>query len=236
MIDPGVVLQIRNVTKDYRSLRPLRIERLEMSDRESCALLGFDQVMTEVFVDLVTGRTVPDTGEIVVCGRPTTAIEDGDAWLKTLNRFGLVSERGVLLAQFTVEQTLAMPFSLDIDELSEEARRRVTALADEVGLGPDLARQVATLSPLGRQRLRLACAISLEPRLLVMEHPNGPLAASEASAFASDVRRIAGSRAMATVVLTADETFGEAAAGRVLTLQPATGELKSPPAWRKWFA
>jgi hypothetical protein len=37
------------------------------------------------------------------------------------------------------------------------------------------------------------------------------------------------------VVLTADGTFGEAAAGRVLSLQPATGELKGLSAWRKWF-
>jgi len=109
-------------------------------------------------------------------------------------------------------------------------------LADEVGLGGELTKQVATLSPLGRQRLRVACAISLEPQLLVMEHPNVSLSVAEASAFAADVRRIAGSRPMATVVLTADGAFGEAAAGRVLSLQPATGELKGLSAWRKWFA
>ena len=38
-----------------------------------------------------------------------------------------------------------------------------------------------------------------------------------------------------SVVFTADAAFASAIAPRVFTLQPATGELKSPFAWRRLF-
>jgi ABC-type uncharacterized transport system ATPase subunit len=233
--DTDPVIRFREVSKDYRSLRPLRIASLDLCAGEACSLVGFDQAMAEVFVDLVTGRTVPDAGEIHLLGTPTTAIEDGDAWLKTLDTFGLVSERAVLLADFTIEQTLSMPFSFDFDRLPDTVRTRVAAVAAAVGLEAELTRQVATLTALGRQRLRLGCAMSRDPRLLVLEHPTVSLSADEAARFAEDVRRVVGGRTMATVVLTPDRGFGEAATGRVLVLQPATGELKGLSAWRKWF-
>lgn len=236
MPDSVPVLSVRQMSKDYRGLRPLRIADLSLDAAERCAILGLDQSMAEVFVDLVTGRTLPDQGEVLVSGQPTTAIPDGDAWMRTLDTFGIVSERTVLLAQFTVRETLTMPFSFDFEGVPDELRARVRQVAEETGLAGDLDRQVATLTPLGRQRLRLASAVSLAPRLLVLEHANATLSAPEASAFAEDLQRVAGARALATVVLTADRGFAEAAASRVLMLQPATGELKAVSGWRKWFS
>src|SRR5262245_15213280 len=97
------VLRMRDVHKDYRSLRPLRVKELEMRAGQSVALLGFDQAMSEIFIDLLTGRSVPDAGEVTALGRLTTDIADADAWLGTLDRFGIVSERAVLVGELTVE-------------------------------------------------------------------------------------------------------------------------------------
>src|SRR5690606_16542149 len=58
-----LLVQLRNVSKDYRGLRPLRVARLDLRAGQSVALLGFDQVSAEVLVDLVTGATTPDSGE-----------------------------------------------------------------------------------------------------------------------------------------------------------------------------
>ena len=42
-----VVVALRDVVKDYRSLRPLRVEQFELRQDESVALLGFDQTAAE---------------------------------------------------------------------------------------------------------------------------------------------------------------------------------------------
>ena len=56
-------------------------------------------------------------------GRPTSAINDSADWLATVDRFGIVSERAVLLDQLTVIQNLAMPFTLDIEPPSGRRAR-----------------------------------------------------------------------------------------------------------------
>ena len=229
------LLQMRGVRKDYRSLRPLRVAHLEVAMRESVALLGFDQPMAEVFIDLLTGRSVPDEGEVVTLGRPTTAIPDADAWIATLDRFGIVSERAVLVGELSVEQTLALSFSFALDTLSSEVKGRVEAIGREVGLGTELQAPVGSLAPLSRMRLRLGRALAPDPSILLLDHPTATLSAHDASLFAADVKRVVADRPLATVVLTADRAFAEAAADNVLTLQPATGELRRLSGWKRWF-
>ena len=226
---------MHGVRKDYRSLRPLRVKRLEVAAGESVALLGFDQAMAEVFIDLLTGRSVPDEGEVVALGRPTTAIADADAWLATLDRFGIVSERAVLVGELSVEQTLALSYSFALDALSIELKGRVAAIASDVGLGTDLQAPVHALAPLSRLRLRLGRALASDPSILLLDHPSATLSTQDALVFAADVRRVAASRPLATVVLTADRAFAKAAAADVLTLQPATGELERLAGWKRWL-
>jgi ABC-type transporter Mla maintaining outer membrane lipid asymmetry ATPase subunit MlaF len=227
---------LRGVSKDYRSLRPLRIAELDLPPGRSLALLGFDQMMAEVFVDLITGAILPDAGEVFAFGKPTSSIADPDAWLTTLDQFGLLTDRAVLVEQFTVEQNLALPLSVAVESMSADVRARASALATEVGLAHDLRRQAGVLSPAARARVRLGRALALGPRVLVAEHPNATLSGDDAAAFAADISRIVGARGISSLVLTADHGFARMAASEVLVLAPATGTLKPASAWRRWFS
>ena len=121
------LVELRGVAKDYHGLRPLRISAFTLHEGESVALLGFDQVTAEVLVNLVTGAMLPDSGDVTVLGRATASIQQADDWVYTLDQFGLLSERAVLLDQLTAEQNLAMPLSLELDELPDDVRARVPA-------------------------------------------------------------------------------------------------------------
>jgi ABC-type transporter Mla maintaining outer membrane lipid asymmetry ATPase subunit MlaF len=228
-----LVIELRDVQKDYRGLRPLRIRHLRVRDGEALALVGFDQITAEVLVNLLTGAAVPDAGRVSVFGQPTSAIASGDAWLAWLDRFGILSARAVLLDELTAEQNLAMPFTLELDPIPDTVRSEVRQLADEVRLGADeLARPLVELSPLGRLRLRLARAVALRPRILLAEHPNASVPARDVLECAETCRALVRRRGIASLTLTADRTFAAAVADEVLTLQPATGELKRASFWR----
>ena len=231
------VIDVRGVSKNYQSLRPLRVERLTLSPGDTVALLGFDQQMAQVLVDLLMGTTLPDAGEVRILGNPTTAIPDGQAWFRVLDDFGLLSERAVLVDQLSAEHNLALPFTLDLRGMSEEARRDVLALADEVGLtSAELAKPAGSLGPLARLRIRLGRALALRPRIVLAEHPNASLSPDDTPMFAADFSRIIRARGVATLVLTADPVFARASASEVLTLQPRTGALTPASGWRRWFS
>lgn len=236
MASSEVLVQLRNVVKDFRGLRPLRIDVLDVRAGQLLAIVGVDQAMAEVLVDLITAAIAPDTGDVVVFGQSTRAISDRDAWLTTLDQFGLLTERAVLLDQLTVEQNLALPFSLALDDLSSAVREQVSTLAAEIGLAGKLTEQTGALSPALRLRVRLGRALALNPRVLLAEHPNATLSDSEQGPFAADLARILRARHAAGVVLTADQDFARAAADEVFALQLATGTLKPSTGWRRWFS
>ena len=236
MSSNDVLLRLRGVSKDYRSLRPLRIAELDLPPGRSLALLGFDQTMAEVLVDLITGAILPDSGEIVAFGQHTSSIADPGSWLTTLDQFGLFTDRAVLVEQFTVEQNLALPLSITVEDMTPEIRSRVAELASEIGLANELRRQAGVLEPALRARIRLGRALALAPRVLVAEHPNATLSAQEASALGTDMARIIETRGIASVVLTADQSFARAVSKEILVLEPATGALKPASSWRRWFS
>jgi len=236
MPSTDVVIALRSVRKDYRGLRPLRVEQLEVRQGESVALMGFDRASAEVLVNLITGATLPDSGDVDVFGTPTGAIIDPDAWLVAMDQFGVLSERVVLLESFSVEQNLALPFSLELDEIPLTVQTSVRQLADEVGIAPDqLPNAVAGLDADAQLRVRLGKALALGPRVLLAEHPNVSLPPDGLPRFAADLAGIAARRHLTMVVMTADRTFARAVSDRVLTLMPATGALTAASEWQNWF-
>jgi ABC-type polar amino acid transport system ATPase subunit len=220
------VLEIADVSKNYHGLRPLRLQQLIVGAGEQIAILGFDQPSAEVFVNLITGVTLPDVGEIRVFGRPTSAIVDSADWLRTVDRFGIVSARAVLLDQLTVIQNLAMPFTLDIEPPPDDVRRQAEELAAEVGLRPTTWTQpVADLDAAAHMRVRIGRALALRPAVLLLEHVSAGLDSGTMAQVGRDLRTIAGRRGASVIAATADAAFARAVAPRVLTLEPATGRL-----------
>jgi ABC-type polar amino acid transport system ATPase subunit len=224
-IQPPVV-EIAGVSKDYLGLRPLRIESLRLAAGEHVAILGLDQPMAETFINLVTGAVLPDRGDVHMFGRSTAAIRDSEEWLTVIDRIGIVSERAVLLDTLSVIQNLAMPFTLDIDPLSEAVRSRAARLAGEAGLPQaSWSRPASELDPPGRMRVRIARALALDPDVLLLDHVSATLPAASAREVAADIRRLAARRGAALIAATVDKDFAADVAGRVLTLDAATGRL-----------
>ena len=229
------MLEFAGVSKNYGGLRPLRIAKLRVPAGDRVAILGFDQPTAEVFVNLATGATLPDTGDVSIFGLPTRTIEDSADWLATVDRFGIVSERAVLLDALTVIQNLAMPFTLEIEPPPDAVRLRAEALAREVGLAEATwNRPVVGLDPAGWQRVRCGRAIALDPAILLLEHASARLAREDVAAVGAQLRAVAAGRGIALVALSADATFAKAVAERVVTLDPATGRLK--PQRSGWFS
>jgi ABC-type transporter Mla maintaining outer membrane lipid asymmetry ATPase subunit MlaF len=229
----GIALEIVGVRKEYGALRPLRMNALRVPAGSAVAVLGLDAQAAEMFVNLATGAALPDEGEVRVFGSATAAIAEPDAWLQSLDRFGILSDRAVLLDELTAAQNLAMTLTLDVDPMSDDVRERVGALAQDVGLTADLAgRRIGDLDAPARARVRLGRAVALDPSILLLEHPTASLPPDATSDYARDLRRVIAGRRLAAVLLTADAAFASAVTADVRRLVPATGDLA--PAGGAW--
>lgn len=234
MTPEGPVLEVSRVVKAYGGLRPLRVERLAVGASERVAVTGLDAPAAEVFVNLITGAALPDEGEVRVDGRSTASIADGDEWLASLDRFGIVSSRAVLLEEMTLAQNLSMPFTLEIDPVPPEIRSRVAALAAECGIAADwLDVRAGAAPPAVLVRAHVARGIALHPRLLVLEHPTAHVEPADREPLAADIARVSAQRALASLVLTMDQAFARTWGDRVLRLNAATGALRQEG--KGWF-
>ncbi len=235
MNEPAPV-RVHGLVKTYQALRPLRIQTLTIEAGDIVSLAGLDAPAAEMLVSMLTGAALPDEGEIRLLGQSTADITDSEAWLAMLDRVGILTDRAVLIPQFSVEQNLAMPLTLEVDPVAEEMRPRVVALAEEVGLDAGrLTTPVGIAPPDVLARVRLARALALEPSLLLAEHPTATLPRETVKAFAADLGQVARARRLAALVITADNAFADALGGRRLTLDPASGAFRAPSGWRKLF-
>ena len=184
----------------------------------------------------MNGALVPDTGTVRVFGQATADITDGQAWLASLDVFGVVTERAVLLEGSSLAQNLALPLSLEIDPMPADIRRQVEALAAEVGLPAErLDRPIGDAPPVLRLRAHFAKAIALGPKVVLFEHPTASLAVDDARPFAETVRRVAEGRRLTIVALTEDGVFADLVATRAYKLNGGTGALTSTRGWRRFL-
>ena len=222
----AAAVELTSVTKRYGALRPLRIEHLTVAADDRIALVGLDQPAAEVFVNLVTGASLPDAGEIKVFGRSTLEIADSSDWLSTLDRFGIVSDRAPLIEALSVLQNLAMPFTLEIEPPPADVLEQAKRLASEAGLGPEMwDRRIGDLDPVSRVKIRVARSLALNPSILLFEHSSATLPRPSVVSFGREILTIVEKREAAAIALTMDQEFAGAVASRTLTLDAATGRV-----------
>ena len=230
------LVTVTGLSKTYQALRPLRITSLSLQRAGTVSIVGLDAQAAEMFVGLLTGAVLPDAGDVQLFGKSTRDVPDSEAWLEMLDDVGIVTERAVLIAQFSVAQNIAIPFTLQVDPIADATRPQVERLAREVGLSDEsFARPVAQSAPEVVARVRLARALALDPIVLVLEHPTASLPREHVKSFAADIVRVAAGRQLSVLAITGDEAFASVLGGDILTHEPATGALKPRSAWRKIF-
>lgn len=230
------LLEISGLSKDYQTLRPLRIKSLVVKRGDIIAISGVDVLGAETFVHLVTGATLPDQGEVSLFGRNTRGITDSDAWLKSLDGVGMITARGILVEMFSVLQNIALSLTLEVDPIDPQFVPQAAALAKEVGIDAALFDVAAgKVSADVQMRVHLARALALGPHMLIAEHPSASLPRETVAAFGSDLGKVARARGLALVAITADDSIAKAIGGSRLELVAATGELRALSRIRRLF-
>jgi len=145
---------------------------LSIAAGETLVLLGRSGSGKTTALKMVNGLLFPDSGEVLVDGRATTAWD-----LIELRRgIGYVIQEVGLFPHFTVAENIGL-----VPRLSgwptERIAARVRELLEQVGLASQeySARYPRQLSGGQRQRVGVARALAADPRLLLFDEPFGAL-------------------------------------------------------------
>jgi ABC-type transporter Mla maintaining outer membrane lipid asymmetry ATPase subunit MlaF len=227
-------IDVTGVEKSYGGLRPLRLQQLRVGAGERYVISGLDMGAAETLVNLITGASLPDKGEVVVGGQNTRAIATDTEWLASLDRFGIVTDRAILLNSLSIEANMALPMTIAIDFLADDVRAKVRALAVTVGLDPArLDQPAASLTAAERIRVHIARALAIGPLLLLLEHPSAPLSPPESGALGAALKTLSHEMSLGWVAFSEDDAFADATGGTRLRLDPATGIIQTKRWWRR---
>src|SRR5262245_25765956 len=166
-------LEMNSITRRFPGVTALDSVNLEVGDGEIVALIGENGAGKSTLMKILGGIHQPDSGTILIAGRPTViptvrdAIHRGIAFIhQELNLLDNLDVAGnVYLGR---EPTIAGLLKL-IDRKKMASDTRI--YLDRLGLSilPDAP--VRSLSIAQRQMVEIAKALSLNARILIMDEP-----------------------------------------------------------------
>ncbi len=174
----GRLIEVRGLSKTFydadREIRVLRNLELNVEAGEEIAIVGQSGTGKSTLLHIIGSLEEPTAGKVFFEGEDLFALDEKSlAEFRNL-KLGFVFQFHYLLADFTALENVMMPAL--INRMNDgEARERASEMLKIVGLGDKLGRRPAELSGGEQQRVAVARAVVLRPKLLLADEPTGNL-------------------------------------------------------------
>ncbi|EJM94503.1 MULTISPECIES: ABC transporter ATP-binding protein [unclassified Pseudomonas] len=168
-------ITVKNVWQQYADQVVLEGLNLNVNEGEFCTLVGASGCGKSTFLRLLLGQERASRGEILLDGQLLAGEPDSSR--------GVVFQRYSVFPHLTVLDNVALGLELPRSPLlgrlfgnaKKDAREQASVLLQKVGLGHSLDKYPAQLSGGMQQRLAIAQALIMKPRVLLLDEPFGAL-------------------------------------------------------------
>ncbi len=232
------LIEFRHVRKTYVSgggepVRAVDGVSLGIEAGEVVALYGPSGSGKSTLLRIAAGIEPPDDGAVLVEGRDITRLSPREAAEYRMYVLGWVHQEADLDEGATALENAAIKHLVATPGV-RRGQRLVRPLMEELGLGERLGHRADTLSAGERQRVMIAQALSLGPKVLLADEPTGSLNSQLGREVLALLQEQTRRRAMATLIVTHDERAA-AFADRVFALQDGVLHDLDPEAvGRSW--
>jgi simple sugar transport system ATP-binding protein len=188
MSETHPLIRLEGLSKRFGALYANRNITLDIHASRIKSLLGENGAGKSTLMGMLAGRLQPDSGRILIEGRPCHFASARDAIREGI---GMVYQHFMLVEAMTVAENvfLGRPGGLLLH--SQEMEQQVAALAREFGLEIDPAARIDTLSMGEKQRVEILKLLFRQNRVLIFDEPTAVLTPQEASQLFEALRRMA---------------------------------------------
>ncbi|MFJ4142343.1 ABC transporter ATP-binding protein [Pseudomonas sp. NPDC089734] len=168
-------ISVRNVWQQYDDQVVLEGLNLDVAEGEFCTLVGASGCGKSTFLRLLLGQETPSRGAITLDGKALSHEPDPSR--------GVVFQRYSVFPHLSVLDNVALGLELPnapwigrlFGQAKRNAREQAEVLLHKVGLGHALDKYPTQLSGGMQQRLAIAQALIMKPRVLLLDEPFGAL-------------------------------------------------------------
>jgi simple sugar transport system ATP-binding protein len=202
--DEATWLRLHHITKTFPGVVANDRVNLEVQAGEVHALLGENGAGKTTLMRILYGLYQPDTGDVLVRGRPVRLRAPRDAMALGM---GLVPQHFLLVRRHTVAENIALglpgaPFFFPVRKLEA----RIRDVAERYGLPVDPGAPIWQLSPGEQQRVEILKILLRDSELLILDEPTALLTPQETSGLFSVLARM---RAEGRTVIFISHKLGE---------------------------
>lgn len=179
------LLEVSGISVTFDGFRAINNLSFSIGPAELRAIIGPNGAGKTTFMDIVTGKTKPDAGQVIFGERLQSLLGMNEAQIARAG-IGRKFQRPTVFEDQTVEANLILalkanrsPWAVLFWRPKPANLSRVRELAEEVGLGDQLHRKSGELSHGQKQWLEIAMLLAQEPRLLLVDEPAAGMTPAE---------------------------------------------------------
>ncbi len=219
----GSILYLDGVTVSFDGFKALRDLSLVLAPGELRTVIGPNGAGKTTMMDVITGKTKPDTGDVLFDGNVDLTRMD-ETRIANLG-IGRKFQKPTVFEKLTVFENLELAlktsrrtFATLFFQLAAEQKARIDAVLNRIGLA-DKARLVAgSLSHGQKQWLEIGMLLMQDQRLLLLDEPVAGLSDAETAATAALILDLAKDGTRSIVVVEHDMEFVRTLGARVTVL------------------
>jgi nitrate/nitrite transport system ATP-binding protein len=213
-------LELNNVSKSYGDTHVLRGVNLSIEEGEFVSIVGYSGAGKTTLISMIAGLLRPDSGTVKLRGEEIT--EPGP-------ERGMVFQNYSLLPWLNVSENVALAVDQVFPAWTAEKRAaQVEKYLAMVNLTPARAKLPRELSGGMRQRVSVARALAMEPKILLLDEPLGALDALTRATLQDEIVRIWEQDRRTIVLITNDVDEGIMTSGRIIPLSAGPGATLGP--------
>jgi len=217
-----MAIEVRSVSKRFGEFVALEDVYIRVNDGALTALLGPSGSGKSTLLRIIAGLEKPDSGEVVIGEREVT-----DTPARTRD-VGFVFQHYAPFKHMTVKDNVA--FGLTVRKRPKaEIRERVKELLGLVRLDGLAERYPSQLSGGQLQRMALARALAVQPKVLLLDEPFGALDAQVRGELREWLRRLHEEIHVTTVFVTHDQEEAMEVAEQIVVMNAGRIEQAGTP-------
>ena len=176
------MLRLENVSRTIGDFRLCDVS-LRAEPGDYVIILGPTGCGKTMLLETIAGIGRPDRGSIFIGGIDVTNVSPEKRGI------GFVYQRSMLFPHYTVAENVRYGMRMH-RVAADEQRRRIDRLAEILGIGYLLERDVRNLSGGESQKVALARALAIEPPILLLDEPLAPLDPPTREAMRAEILKI----------------------------------------------
>jgi len=181
----STLLEVSGVSVSFDGFRAINKLTFQIGDAEMRAVIGPNGAGKTTFMDIITGKTRPDSGSVLWGEKSVSLLSMSESRIAQ-EGIGRKFQRPTVFEDQSVADNLMLalkkergPLSVLSFRPSTTDREKVVDLAEQIGLATALHRKSGELSHGQKQWLEIGMLLAQEPRLLLVDEPAAGMTPAE---------------------------------------------------------